>query len=115
MKGRATNKKIKVISNSLAGKPVAVLPRNDQDCIVWDEAGQRYIHAARELPIILKTAAEFTAANSILKAGEEGYETDSRKRKVGDGVTAWNDLQYDVSSESTVTAPSYLRPNWFYM
>jgi hypothetical protein len=41
----------------------------------------------------------------VLAAGEEGYETDTRKSKVGDGTTAWNSLDYAYTSASeTVTA-----------
>ena len=39
-------------------------------------------------------AATWTGTNPVLLAGEEGYETDTGFRKVGDGVTAWNDLDY---------------------
>lgn len=40
------------------------------------------------------TAAEWTAANSVLAIGEFGLETDTSYFKVGDGVTAWNSLAY---------------------
>ena len=40
------------------------------------------------------TAAEWTAANPVLAAGELGLETDTGKTKIGDGVTAWNSLGY---------------------
>jgi hypothetical protein len=40
------------------------------------------------------TAASATANNPVLASGEFGYETDTRKIKVGDGVTAWNSLAY---------------------
>jgi trimeric autotransporter adhesin len=40
------------------------------------------------------TAANFTAANTLLLSGEFGLETDTRKLKIGDGVTAWNSLPY---------------------
>jgi hypothetical protein len=36
------------------------------------------------------TAANWTSANPILAQGEVGYEIDTSKDKVGDGVTAWN-------------------------
>ena len=42
------------------------------------------------------TAAEWTSANPVLKEGEPGYETDTRKMKVGDGSTAWTSLGYVV-------------------
>ena len=49
-------------------------------------------------PVIRKgTAAQWASDNPILKDGQEGYETDTRKRKVGDGTTAWNSLSYDAS------------------
>jgi hypothetical protein len=48
------------------------------------------------------TAAQWTSANTVLRAGELGLETDTNKIKVGDGVVAWNTLDYNVSSGSTV-------------
>lgn len=41
------------------------------------------------------TAALFTSTNPVLQSGEVGYETDTGKRKIGDGVTAWNALPYE--------------------
>ena len=41
------------------------------------------------------TAANWNTKNPILREGEEGYETDTGKRKVGDGTTEWNNLKYD--------------------
>jgi hypothetical protein len=32
--------------------------------------------------------------NPILANGEQGLETDTKKMKIGDGVTRWNDLAY---------------------
>lgn len=46
------------------------------------------------------TAAEWTANNPILQLGELGSEKDTNKIKVGDGVTAWNDLPYSGGSEA---------------
>jgi hypothetical protein len=40
------------------------------------------------------TAAQWTATNPVLAEGEFGAETDTRKFKIGNGVTAWNSLQY---------------------
>lgn len=40
------------------------------------------------------TGSSWTATNPVLAAGELGIETDTRKIKIGDGTTAWNDLQY---------------------
>ena len=39
------------------------------------------------------TAAEWTAADPVLAAGEIGYETDTGKFKFGDGTNTWSNLQ----------------------
>jgi hypothetical protein len=54
------------------------------------------------------TAANWTTANSVLNAGEAGFESDTGKLKVGDGSTAWSSLGYvaDVSSPITTWAAS---------
>lgn len=53
------------------------------------------------------TAANWTAANPILLSGEIGYETDTKKFKIGNGSTAWNSLAYlpipDGSGNLTIT------------
>lgn len=49
------------------------------------------------------TAANWTANNTVLLAGEMGVESDTRKFKFGDGSTAWNSLPY-------ATAASALNP-----
>lgn len=40
------------------------------------------------------TAANWTSSNPILLEGEVGFESDTRKLKLGNGVSAWNDLLY---------------------
>ena len=42
------------------------------------------------------TAANWTAANPTLTNGEIGYETDTKRMKMGDGSTAWNTLGYMI-------------------
>ena len=55
------------------------------------------------------TAAQWTAANPILSAGEPGYETDSGKQKVGDGATAWAALPYlGAAANDSRLANAYL-------
>lgn len=39
-------------------------------------------------------STEWTDLNPVLKLGEPGYEKDTKKLKIGDGVTLWNDLPY---------------------
>jgi hypothetical protein len=40
------------------------------------------------------TAAEWVTRNTLLLPGEVGYETDTGRQKIGDGVTRWNQLPY---------------------
>lgn len=40
------------------------------------------------------TSAEWTAANTVLLLGEQGFETDTNRIKIGDGTTSWNSLKY---------------------
>jgi hypothetical protein len=40
------------------------------------------------------TAAEWTQINPVLPLGWLGYETDTRKLKIGDGSSDWNTLPY---------------------
>lgn len=44
------------------------------------------------------TAANWTSGDPTLLAGEIGVETDTGKKKVGDGSTAWTSLDYDVTA-----------------
>ena len=48
------------------------------------------------------TAAQWTSANTILHAGELGFETNTGKFKLGDGTTAWVDLSYASVLPSTL-------------
>jgi hypothetical protein len=49
------------------------------------------------------TASAWTAANTLLAIGEFGYETDTRKLKVGDGTTRWNGLLYVAGNDGGST------------
>jgi hypothetical protein len=40
------------------------------------------------------TAAQWTAANPVLAAGEIGFETDTNQFKIGDGSSQWGTLSY---------------------
>lgn len=48
------------------------------------------------------TAAEWTAANPTLAAGELGYETDTTQMKIGNGSTTWENLAYSAVSSSYI-------------
>jgi hypothetical protein len=61
------------------------------------------------------TAAQWVSSNAgdgpILNAGEIGWESDTNKFKIGDGVTYWDDLTYFVDATDVVAAAlgSYLQ------
>jgi hypothetical protein len=40
------------------------------------------------------TAANWASVNPTLASGEEGLETDTGKKKIGNGTSAWNSLSY---------------------
>jgi hypothetical protein len=40
------------------------------------------------------TSAQWSFRNPILAEGEQGFEVDTHRIKIGDGVTPWNDLSY---------------------
>lgn len=53
--------------------------------------------AAKNIKVTLlirqDTAVNWTAKNPVLKSGEWGYDTTNKIVKLGDGVTAWNNLE----------------------
>lgn len=56
---------------------------------------------ARVTPI-QGTAAAFAEANPIILKGEWGYEVDTQRVKVGDGVREWVNLPYALNIDQTV-------------
>ena len=52
------------------------------------------------------TAARWNEINPILAAGEPGYVLDENKFKIGDGITAWNDLPY-IGENEIVNMPTH--------
>lgn len=52
------------------------------------------------------TASRWAELNLVLEAGQPGFATDENRLKIGDGVTAWNDLPY-VGESSVVNASTH--------
>ena len=57
---------------------------------------QSYVH----IRLRRDTAQNWTSNNPILKIGEPGLETNTRKLKIGDGSSTWNQLQYISGSDN---------------
>jgi hypothetical protein len=53
--------------------------------------------ALRKIKLRGDVAADWTSVNPVLALREVGLETDTRKHKIGDGVTAWSSLAYSVA------------------
>jgi hypothetical protein len=51
------------------------------------------------------TAANWTSVNPILAVGEQGFETDTGKFKIGTGSTAWTSLLYATELYVTDVSP----------
>lgn len=56
--------------------------------IGWPDQDRRVVRSSAFV------ATKWTTENPILQLGEVGYETDTNKLKIGDGITKWNDLPY---------------------
>lgn len=44
------------------------------------------------------TAATWSEADPVLKAGEIGIESDTGCMKVGDGISSWSELDYAIDN-----------------
>lgn len=57
--------------------------------------------------LIRNTYAGFVSSNPILALEDTGFERDTGRSKIGDGVTAWNDLNYfnEVPAGGGVVSP----------
>jgi hypothetical protein len=54
------------------------------------------------------TAADWVAANPVLKKAQQGYETDTGRSKYGDGSNPWNTLPYtDVISPKELSKSTF--------
>lgn len=51
------------------------------------------------------TAANWTAANPVLAAGEQALESDTGKTKTGDGIRNWSSLPYEIEAGLSSTSP----------
>lgn len=66
---------------------------------------------ASGFPILLQhayTEAEWATANPVLMDRETGWTTDTLRVKLGDGVTAWNDLPYAIDGGIPATQGQFV-------
>jgi len=54
------------------------------------------------------TSAVWISSNPILESGEIGFETDTNRQKIGDGVTRWVNLTYPLVSSFNILNASTL-------
>lgn len=55
------------------------------------------------------TESNWSIDNPVLRVGETGWTTDTRRVKLGDGVTAWNDLPYAADEAAAVAVEEAAR------
>jgi hypothetical protein len=67
-----------------------------------------YKNMPRETNIQIRrgSSTEWTSANPTLSNGEIAIETNTKKLKVGDGSTAWNNLKYVCFDGGDIDAPT---------
>ncbi|MDD3039599.1 hypothetical protein [Bacteroides sp.] len=58
---------------------------------------------AYKIQIRRDTEYNWALYNPVLDDGEMGYETDTKKLKIGDGTSAWNDLEYFFVPPTDIT------------
>lgn len=61
------------------------------------------------------TAENWSSVNPILADGEQGYEKDTGKLKVGNGTTPWNSLQYQLSGSGSAIFLDAGKPDTAYV
>ncbi len=67
-------------------------------------------HVTARLSIRRGSKAQWEQENTILLEGELGWEIDGKRLKVGDGQTAWSDLQFYKVGDSEA-AESFIHDN----
>lgn len=81
-------------SNSvIPEKPIIVTPLN------FNETNYTRLRLRRD------TASVWSGINPILALGEPGYETDTKKLKIGDNTSRWNNLEYLKVDNSSIDFP----------
>lgn len=79
------------ITISKSGAPVTPLSYNDSN--------YTRIRVRRD------TLSQWTGVNPTLAIGEIGYELDTHRMKVGNGVNSWNTLEYLTIDQSSINFP----------
>jgi hypothetical protein len=51
-------------------------------------------------------SSAWVSVNPVLSSGEIGFESNTKKLKIGDGTTPWNSLDYTISQEAQISALS---------
>ncbi len=59
---------------------------------------------ATKIQVRRGTSTEWSSANPTLSSGEIGFETNTNKFKIGNGLSAWLALPYAAASEAYVDA-----------
>ena len=53
--------------------------------------------------VVVKTAAEWASDNTVLASGRFGYDSTNKITKIGDGITAWTEIDYFRTAPAIVS------------
>ena len=70
---------------------------------------------ATKIQIRRDTAANWTTNDPVLSVGEQGFETDSNKMKIGDGTSAWSALEYVAGGATSLEVQAPASANEYYI
>ena len=70
---------------------------------------------ATKIQIRRDTAANWTSNDPVLSIGEQGFETDTNKMKIGDGVSAWSALAYMAGGAGGLELQAPTSSNEYYI
>jgi len=70
---------------------------------------------ATKIQIRRDTAANWTSNDPVLSVGEQGFETDSNKMKIGDGTSAWSALAYMAGGAAGLEVQDPANANEYYI
>ena len=80
--------------------------------VLWWKGVSNTSNITTKIQLRHDTAANWASVNPVLLEGEVGIETDTKKQKIGDGSTPWNNLAYDLGSTALQSNTTVIDGQW---
>lgn len=74
---------------------------------IAETTGEQGIQGPQGSGVVVKTAAEWASDNTVLEAGQFGYDSTGKITKIGDGTTAWETLPTLLSTDFSFEKASW--------